>query len=277
MLRLLLAPVLAVSVACAAAGPVAAGQTEDLVAALRLPDLFDVVSAEGRAYGREIDDNMLDGGGGASWALAVDQIYAPGRLLPKFTAALDENLLRTDADLGPALAFFRSALGQQATALEISARRALLDPDVEDAGRLTLEEMRANNAPRLALVDAFIEANNLVETNVASGLNANYAFYQGLRDAGAIGPEMSEDDVVAEVWSQEDAIRDETDTWVHAYLTMAYAPLSDDQIRQYTELSKEAGAVALNRAMAEAFETVFTDVSRQLGRAAGAVLAGQDL
>jgi len=153
----------------------------------------------------------------------------------------------------------------------------MLDPDVEDASRLTLEELRAEEAPRLALIEEFVSVNNLVEDNVISGLNANLAFYQGLRDAGAIGPEMGEGDMLAEVWSQEDAIRAETDTWVNAYLTMAYAPLSDDDLRRYTDMTRGAEAQALNRVITEAYNAVFMDVSRQLGRAAGAVLAGQDL
>ncbi len=277
MLRSLLALVLTPAIAFATPMAAGAGQIDDLVSALQLPEVFAVISAEGEAYGREIDTNMLDGKGGKTWHDAVRQIYAPDRLLPEFTEALEADLARSRADVAPAIGFFRSDLGRQATALEISARRALLDPDVEDASRLKLEEMRADEDPRVGLIDAFVEANDLVETNVASGLNANYAFYRGLRDAGAIGAEMSEDDVVAEVWSQEEAIRQETDTWVHSYLTMAYAPLSDEQIRQYITASGEPGMQALNRAMADAYATVFSDVSRQLGRAAGAVLAGQDL
>lgn len=277
MLRSILAPLLAVGVALSMALPGLAGQVDELVESLRLPEVFAVISAEGEAYGREIDDSMMDGAGGAAWQEAVRQIYAPDRLLPDFIAALDAALSQSDVDTGPAIAFFRSPLGQQATGLEISARRALLDPDVEDASRLRLEDMRAGNDPRLALIEAFVAANDLVDSNVSSGLNANYAFFQGLRDAGAIGPEMTDDDIVAEVWSQESAIRDETGTWVHAYLTMAYTPISDADLRHYTEVSRGRGAQALNRAMAEAYAKVFTDVSRRLGRAAGVILAGQNL
>jgi hypothetical protein len=277
MLRTFFTGLFAGALTLTASLPSAAGQVDDLVATLRLPEVFAVISAEGEAYGREIDDNMMDGGGGAAWHAAVTQIYAPDRLLPTFTGALEAALSESRVDIGPAIAFFGSDLGQQATGLEISARRALLDPDVEDASRLKLEEMRSDNDRRLALIEDFVVANDLVESNVASGLNANYAFYQGLRDAGAIGPEMTDADVIAEVWSQEGAIREETGTWVHAYLTMAYTPLSDADLRRYTEVSREPGTEALNRAMADAFAKVFTDVSRQLGRAAGVVLAGQNL
>lgn len=270
-----LAPLL--SAGLALAGPALGSDVDELVEVLQLPEVFEVLAAEGEAYGREIDENMLDGAGGPSWAAAVHQIYAPDRLLPEFSAAFAAALPKGNADLRPVIDFFGSELGRQATALEISARRALLDPDVEDASRLSLEEMRAGDNPRIALVAAFVETNDLVESNVSNGLNANFAFYEGLRDAGAIGPEMSQEDVVAEVWSQEPAIRDETDIWVHAYLAMAYAPLSDADIRRYTEFTARPDAQMMNRAMSEAYAEVFRGVSRQLGRAAGVVLAGQSL
>jgi len=71
MLRALLAPVsapvLAFVAGLAATVPAAAGQADDLVAVLRLPEVFAGISAEGDAYGQELDDNMMDGGGGAAW------------------------------------------------------------------------------------------------------------------------------------------------------------------------------------------------------------------
>lgn len=259
------------------AAPALAADADELVSVLKLPEVFDVLAEEGTAYGKEIDSGMLDGAGGPAWTAAVAQIYAPDRLLPEFTQNFAAALAENKTDLKPVVDFFGTDLGKQAAALEISARRALLDPDVEDASRLTLEEMRAEENPRLGLIEAFVEANDLLESNVSNGLNANFAFYQGLRDAGAIGPEMSESDVVAEVWSQEDAIRAETDVWVNAYLTMAYAPLSDADLGRYTEFTRRSDARIVNRAMSEAYAKVFSSVSRQLGRAAGAVLAGQNL
>lgn len=275
MRSFLLAPCLAIGLALGA--PAQASDVDDLVAVLKLPEVFDVLAAEGEAYGKEIDGGMLDGAGGTAWTAAVTQIYAPDRLLPEFKQNFAAALAENHTDLKPVTDFFASGLGQQAASLEVSARRALLDPDVEDASRLTLEDMRAEENPRLGLIEAFAEANDLLESNVSNGLNANFAFYQGLRDAGAIGPEMSEDDVVAEVWSQEDAIRAETDIWVHAFLTMAYAPLSDADLTRYTEFAQRPEARIVNHAMNEAYAKVFTGVSRQLGRAAGAVLAGQNL
>lgn len=265
------------AIGLAFAAPARATDADQLVSVLKLPEVFDVLAEEGMAYGKEIDSGMLDGAGGPAWTAAVTHIYAPERLLPEFKQNFAVALAGKGVDLKPVIDFFGTDLGKQVNALEISARRALLDPDVEDASRLTLEEMRAEENPRLGLVEAFVEANDLLESNVSNGLNANFAFYEGLRDAGAIGPEMSENDMVAEVWSQEDAIRAETDVWVNAYLTMAYAPLSDADLERYVEFTRRPEARIVNRAMSEAYAKVFSSVSRQLGRAAGAVLAGQNL
>ena len=58
---------------------------------------------------------------------------------------------------------------------------------------------------------------------------------------------------------------------------MAYAPLSTEELGTYTEFSRTEAGRALNAALFAGFDTVFTDVSRQLGRAAGTELTGQDL
>ncbi|MEZ5779470.1 MAG: DUF2059 domain-containing protein [Paracoccaceae bacterium] len=255
----------------------AAADTAALGEALHLAEVFEVMAEEGRAYGAELEAEMFPGGGGASWQNAVSGIYSVDRMLPDFNGVFAAELERSGADTGAILEFFRSDLGQEVTTLEISARRALLDEGVEEASRLKLDEMRAEGSRRLALVEDFVRANDLVETNVVGALNANYAFYQGLADADALIGEMTESDMLREVWTQEDSIREETDLWIHSYLAMAYTPLSDDDLKAYIEFSRSQAGQDLNRALFAGFDAVFVDVSRDLGRAAGAVLAGQDL
>lgn len=248
-----------------------------LQAALKLPEVFAVMSEEGRDYGRQLEEDMFPGAGGRQWQAAVAGIYSTERMLADFGAAFEAELTRDDTDATAMLDFFTSDLGQRVTTLEVSARRALLDEAVEDASRLKLEEMRAEADPRVGLIEEFVTVNDLVEANVTGGLNANYAFYLGLADANALGREMSEDEVISEVWGQEDEIRAETDLWIHSYLAMAYAPLTDAELEDYIAFSQTEAGKDLNRALFAGFDALFVDVSRQLGRAAGAVLAGQDL
>lgn len=276
MFRRLLAPILSVALLAAPAGA-SEEDAASLGEALRLSDVFAVMSDEGHAYGRHLEEDMFPGSGGRQWEELVRNIYAPDRMIPDFNAAFEAELARQPADIAAMLDFFSSDLGRRVTTLEISARRALLDEAVEDASRLKLEEMRAERDPRLSLVEEFVVVNDLVETNVSGGLNANFAFYRGLGDAGALGAEMGEAEILSEVWAQEDAIREETDVWIHSYLAMAYAPLSDAEMADYIAFSRSKPGQDLNRALFAGYNAVFVNVSRQLGQAAGAVLAGQDL
>lgn len=255
----------------------AAGEAQALSEALHLPELFDIMQDEGAAYGASLEEEMFPGTGGAGWTATVADIYAPDRLLQAFQPVFAEELLRTGADPAPMLAFFTSPLGQRVVTLEVSARRALLDPSVEEASRLKVEEMRAAGEPRMVLVETFVEVNDLVEANVIGGLNANYAFYRGLADAGAMGADISEPEMIGDVWSQEEEIRAETDVWIHAYLALAYAPLSDEELQAYIDFSGLPEGRALNRALFAGYDRIFVEVSRQLGQAAGRLMASEDL
>lgn len=258
-------------------GRPAAEEAARLEEALQLRAVFSVMSEEGRDYGAEIEADMFPGAGGPSWTQAVAGIYSVERMLPIFDAAFEAELARADADVPAMIAFFEGDLGRKVTTLEISGRRALLDQAVEDASRLKYEELAAAGDPRVALVDEFVDANDLVEANVAGAMNANYAFYQGLGDAGVLEDGLTDDEIIAEIWAQEEAIRDETDIWIRSYLVMAYAPLSDGEIRDYIGFSATPAGQELNAALFAGFDAVFTEVSRQLGRAAGGVMAGQEL
>lgn len=249
----------------------------DLVEALQLREAFGVMAAEGEAYGREIEAEMFPGAGGSAWAASVAQIYAVESILPQFTAAFSSDLARSKSDASAALGFFQSDLGRRVTTLEVSARRALLDVTVEDASRLKLEEMQAARDPRLELIEEFVSVNDLVEANVTGALNASYAFYLGLAEAGAFGGRTDQEGMLGDVWAQEPSIRHETDSWIHSYLVMAYAPLSDNDLKEYIAFSRTDAGRDLNRALFYGFDTVFVDVSRKLGRAAGRILAGRDL
>lgn len=275
--------VLLVAAGLAAAAPARAQSdpaalADVLAEAMQLGALFEVMAAEGAAYGDKLEAEMFPGAGGAAWRAEVAAIYAPDRQLALFREAFDAALAPGGADGAILLDFFTSDLGRRIVTLELSARRALLDDAVEEASRLRYQEALAADDPRLAAVAEFVTVNDLLEANVAGGLNANYAFYQGLLDTGGLGPAgPTEEEVIADVWGQEEAIREETDQWIHAYLFMAYAPLADRELAQYLEFSRGAPGQALNRALFAGFDRVFVDVSRQLGRAAGRRLSGSDL
>jgi len=250
-------------------------QVARLTAILQLPALLEIMQREGVAYGDELQADLFPGQGGSEWARRVEQIYAPDRLMPVFTTVFAAELDGTDT--AAMRAFFEEGPGARAVELEIAARRALLDPGVEEAADQQLEEMLATDSPRLLAIEEFAEAGDLIEANVLGGLNANLAFYRGMIDGGGLPGEMGEGQLLADVWSQEDAIRTETRDWLYAYLALAYDPMSDDELQAYIDFSAGPAGKALNRALFAGFDAVFAQVSYELGLGAARYLAGQDI
>lgn len=274
-LYVLVLPVLACLALALPARAETPARLDPLIEVLGLGDLVAIMREEGIAYGDEIEDEMFPGRGGDRWDAEVARIYDGGRMADELKDTLGRALSGTDLD--PLIGFFASETGARIVSLELSARRALLDPEVEEASLERLEDMQADDDPRLALIERFVEANSLVEANVAGALNSNYAFYTGLADGRAFDFEMTEEQMLADVWGQEPEIRDETREWLLSYLVMAYAPLSDAALEDYIALSETPQGTALNAALFAGFDVAFTRISRELGLAAAQFIAGQDI
>jgi hypothetical protein len=256
-----------------------AGQADAaaLADALDITGLLEVMHQEGIAYGAELEDGMFPGRGGASWAAAVERIYGNPSWADEFRVAFGAALDDRSADKDAILAFLTSDVGHRAIGLEISARRALLDKAVEEASKLKLAELRDAKDARLAAIREFVSVNDLIEANVMGGLNANLAFYKGLNAAGAFETSMSEAEMLEDVWSQEPALRAETEDWLLSFLVLAYAPLSDTDLAEYTAFSRSEPGHDLNAALFAGFDSVFVKISSALGGAAAIFAAGEDI
>lgn len=255
-----------------AANETAADQLAD---ALGLPELVSIMHEEGTTYGTELREELFPGTSAARWAAEVDAIYDAGRMEAVVRAALARDL--SASDLAAAMSFFESPLGQRVVELELSARRALLDEDVEAASRTALEARRADDDPLLDRLEAFIAVNDLVESNVVGALNSNIAFYMGLAEGGAFPDGLTETDILEDVWRQEPDIREETVTWLYSYLGLAYDPLTPEDLDAYTAFSASPEGRRLNRALFAGFDELFNAISLALGQAAGQYIGGQDL
>lgn len=249
-----------------------------LLTTLRIPEMIAVMQDEGLAYGEELEDQLFPGAGGSRWDEAVARVYDEPALLARFQSAFAARLAADPQAMEGIAGFFGTDRGQQILTLEIGARRALLDKAVEEAAAVSVDDMRARDDPRLALLERFVTANDLIEQNVSGALNANFAFYQGMSDGGAFdGAQMTEAEMLAEVWSQEADIRAETENWLYPFLALAYKPLSDADVEAYVAFSESGAGRAMNAAMFAAFNEVFSAISRDLGRAAAQMLSGQDI
>lgn len=247
-----------------------------LAEALHLPDVFEILTEEGRVYGGTLEAEMFPGLGGAAWAADVDRIYAVDRTYPAFLREFSRHL-SGNAALPEIEAFVTSDLGRKASLLEVSARRAFLDKEVEAAARMRFAELAGSDDPQYRLVASYIDENDLLEVNVSGGLNAARAFYAGLSTGGAFDAPMSTDQILQEVWAQEPAIRSEAETWLGAVLNMAYAPLTEAELRAYIAVSQTRAMHALNGALYAAFDSTFVSVSHDLGRTAAKYIAGETL
>ncbi|MXQ07824.1 DUF2059 domain-containing protein [Alphaproteobacteria bacterium GH1-50] len=237
-------------------------ELDALYAAIGTPRLLEIMRIEGMEQAGEMASDMF-GDGAGSFTPMASRIYDTARMAETFRVEFDAVL--ADADVGPLLDFFGSDRGRQIVELELSAREALLNPDVEDAAERAAEALIDDDPDRRALIEGFVDANDLIELNVMGAMNASVAYYQGLADAGDVT--LPERELLAEVWAQEPDIRADTSTWVFAYLGMAYEPLSDDDLKAYTALAGSPHGRALNRALFEGFDDVFNEISYLLGGA----------
>ncbi|SDE08837.1 DUF2059 domain-containing protein [Limimaricola pyoseonensis] len=273
-------PAAALCATCLWLGPVAAQPAPDagvdaLYDALALEGMVAVMRVEGLDYGAEIAEGMFDGRAPAGWSEAVSAIYDAEAMQQSLRDGMAEAL--DGAEIAPMIDFFADGPGRRLVALELSAREALLDEDVEAAAREAAALAMAEETPRFELVDRFVEANDLIEANLVGALNANYAFSLGLLEGGGFDGALSEDEILLQVWSQEEEIRRSTTEWVYSFLNLAYQPAEEADLEAYIAFSETATGGDLNRAMFEAFDAMFSDISRDLGRAAAAAMAGQDI
>lgn len=270
-------PVLAPVAARAEVAPQGQPSLAALSEVLRIGDTVAVVREEGITYGRSLEDEMFPGRGGADWHRVVELVYDAQAMRRRFDAAFAAALKDDPGAVAAAVAFFGDARGQRLVGLEIDARKALLDEAAEDAARANFDELAAARDPRVDLLRRFAEANDLIESNVMGALNANLAFYRGMAEAGGLGEDMNEADMLADVWGQEGDIRTETERWLFPYLALAYGPATDADLEAYIAFSESPEGQRLNAALFAAFDAVFGTLSLDLGRATARQMMGEEI
>jgi len=251
------------------------GDADALFDAIGMPQVITIMRDEGIAGGGDIAQDMFPAAPRAEWNAALDDIYDADRMTAtaraKFADALD------GVDTAPMLDFFTSDLGQRIVTLEVDARRAILDDDVERRAKDEAHEQFTDDTPRARQITEFIESGDLIEVNVMGALNSSLAFYRGLMAGGAFGAELTEDQALADVWQQEPSMRASSTEWLYGYLMLAYSPLSDDDLQTYIDFSDSDAGGDLNTALFAAFDDVFIQISRALGVAAAGQMQGDTL
>lgn len=251
-----------------------ADDVDDLVAALRLDDMVQIMRAEGIIYGEELALEMFANGTSQTWKDQVSHIYDADTMFNQVEAGLRIGLEGTPG-LTDLVAFFQSDLGAKIVSLELDAREAMVEDDIEQAAIETYGALDGTDDPDLVAVTRFVEANDMIAFNVSATLNSFYHFYVGLVDGGA--SDMTERELLASIWDQEDMIRDDTRDWIYGYLLLAYDLLETSEINAYADLSMTPAGQKLNAALFAGYNTMYDDVSYALGIAAAGQMSAQDL
>jgi len=244
-----------------------------LVDVLRLDEIAVILRDEGLDSAEDLNADMLNGQGGAGWQVQVEAIYDPARIVEAVRQALGQEL--SVEELEQAIDFFASDLGSQIIALENSARVTIRDPDVEQAARLRFAELSQTDDPRLAMLRRLVADGDMLERNVTTAMNSNFQFMRGLADGN--GLDMSEEEMLADVNGEAEAIREDTEGWLFGYLLMSYSPLTDKQMQAYIDFGNTAAGQAMNRGLFDGFGAAYEDISYALGRAVALNMTAQEL
>jgi len=244
---------------------------------LDIGGLIDVMRIEGRENALGVDADLLSGQGGAAWLVTVDKVYDPAKLRATFEAGLARELDDAPEVRADMKAFFGSELGKRIVALEVAARRSLLDDQAEAAAKAIWDKAFGHKSHRAVQIERFAQINDLIESNVTGALNSNLAFFRGLSAGGAFEQQMPEDEMLSQVWSQENAIRTDTAEWLYPFLMMAYEPLTDAEFDKYITFSKTKSGKKVNAAIFAAFDAMFVQLSQALGASAAQMMAGEDI
>lgn len=263
-----------VALAASAIPAVAQSATaEDLLEAMDVKTVVQIMQTEGYDYADSLAADMLPGGATEAWKQTVKRIYDADRM--EATVKAEFLVEFADHDVAPLMAFFVDGPGAQFIALENSARRAMMDEGVEEAAREVYKTQAANPDARYDLMEDFVQANGLIDANVEGAMNAAYQFYRGLANGGAL--DSGEDDIIADVYETEPETRVDTREWVYGFLLMAYRPMSDADLQAYVDLSNTDAGRALNRALFAGFDRMYGDISYALGLAIARAMQTQEL
>ncbi len=242
-----------------------------LYALMHVSDAILIQQEEGIKNALASAPELFDGARPEGWERAVARAYERERLEEIVRAAMARGL--EGVDITPLLEFYASEVGQKVVALELSGRRVLLEADVEEEARRMWRDT-PGEAPHAQAIRAYMDVNDLVERNVMASMNADFIFLRAYFEGET---EIDESLILSDVWSEEDNIRADSTEWLFAYLAMAYAPLSPEEMQVNLALWSTPEGRALNAALFEGFSEMVLSVSKELGQAAGQLVGQEEL
>lgn len=238
-------------------------EIDQLVDLLRFDETIAIMHEEGLRYGAEVAVDMLPEADMASWQSTVARIYDEEKMLSLITADFRQEL--QSAELSPMIAYFAGEDGQQVIELELAARQTFLDPEAQDAAIEKFQALKEQEDPLAEQVEVIMSDSDLIEFNVMGSLNASLMFYRGLRDGGVY--DVTEEEMLSDVWAQEEDTRRESHEWLGGFLAMAYEPLEPAQLEDYAAFFRSPEGRELNRAIFASFDRMYEELSYLIGLA----------
>jgi len=258
----------------AAAGSVNADEFRRLFDAMKIDEVVAILAEEGIPSALDLETSMFAGAGGARWQGEVTRIYNREVRQSELKDTLRQSL--QEADLEPILAFLESERGRRITALEVSARRAFIDPEMEEMAREIFSDAEETRPELFDQVREFTDVNDLVALNVEGSFRSNVAFALGVHETGGF-PGLPIDELVDMLWEGDEAAEVAIANWLNAYLMTAYGPLPEGDLQAYIAFSRSDIGQEYNAAIMASFDALFADISYDLGRAAGRYMTQRDL
>ncbi len=240
---------------------------------LSLDTYLEITRAEGIEDFTPLSEDMIGLPPDAVLSEQIAQIYDMARLNDLLIDVMRPAL--SAQDVAGVTLFAQSQTGQQIISLEIAARRAMSDPDIEAAARAAWAQAEEDRPWLAARVKELIDVSDLVNRNVAGALNSHLRFYQGLADGGAL--DMPEDDMLMLVYGQEPDIRADTSEWLGGYLMLAYDPLDEETVEKYITFWSTPPGKALNAALFDGFNSLYDEISYATARILAVRMGAQEL
>ncbi|QGX98544.1 DUF2059 domain-containing protein [Roseovarius faecimaris] len=262
-LRAVLAPFALILTFAGAALADRAEEIDALMQVLRVQDTIEIMQEEGALYGGEIARDLIPDVDPTLWSGVIEKIYDEAKMHEVLEAGFTTAL--TDTDLAPIMAYFTTDEVRDILALELSARRAFLDRETEAYAAARWLELSGKDSSLVSQVEELINDSDLVERNVMGTLNADLMFYQGLTEGGAF--ELSEEEILADVWANEEELRRSTREWLQSFLLMSYQPVDAATLEEYAAFWRTEAGQDLNRAIFVAFDQMYEDLAYLLGLA----------
>ena len=246
----------------------------DVVTQMRFGEIIQIMHDEGISDSSELPKDLMMGQLGTSWEQSLGMIYDI-EMMTRTVETLFLGSLGTE-NLEGILGFVSSEAWQTAIDLELAARHAMLTPEIEQTAYGNYYRALSKNTQLVSDLEALVDSVDLVEQNVVGALNGMYQFNVGLVDGG-LDMGYAEDELLTQIWAEEENIRNEVSEWMYAFLVLAYGSMERQTLLDQIRFFETSEGRRLNSAMFDAFDGMLNDIAYQLGYALAGMMRERTL